>query len=104
MDETAEKLAEVQALIGRLQPGEMLIFDGDAYLEHCFYARIILGPSHRDNQWLERVWLGDSIDAAQDMVDAMIERGELVETEYCSHWELPEKDQPENDPGRERSR
>ena len=85
MTDTTEKL---KAMIDRLQPGEMLRFDtvGDG---GC-YARIVPGRGHEDDETLERLWIGeDDWNDTSPMIDGMVKRGELAETDYCSTWQKP---------------
>jgi hypothetical protein len=66
----------------------MLQFD-QRDVEEYFFARII-GERNGRTTCLERVWLDPGgVDDLLSMIDGMVKRGELAETDYCSHWQLP---------------
>ena len=85
MDQTAE----LKALIGRLQPEELLQF-GERAVEEYFFARVADARADGSGKMVEVLWLElDGVDSLTAIVDGMVERGELAETDYSSHWKLP---------------
>ena len=89
-DEISAAAAEdVRAMIGRLEPGQLLQMDyvgeGD-----FVYARIVPGQASEKDKTVERILVNEDYTAGpRQLLDHMVRSGELLETDFCSCWKRP---------------
>jgi hypothetical protein len=80
---------EIKAIIGRLEPGQMLRMT-DAEPGTFIYARIVPGEAYWQDKVIERVFVDEDFTAGpRNVIDRMVASGELLETSFCSHWKRP---------------